>query len=376
MKLLFVTNHYLPGYKAGGPIKSVFSLCESMKSDFDITVMTSNHDFGEIKPYEDVESDKVISSDKYNIIYLSKINIGSIKKYINEINPEVVYLNSFFSKLTLIILLLKKLKLIKSKIILAPRGEISDGALSLKAKKKKTFLKLAQIINLYTKDILFHATDRIEKDDIQSLFPNKIIEIPNLTTSNIENFDSSKKESGKLKIVFLSRISQKKNLIYALEILKEIDKENVLFDIYGTKEDKGYWNRCEDIINTFKHITVNYKGSLKPVEIPKILSQYHLFFLPTKNENFGHVIVEAMQSGLIPLISDQTPWNDLEEQHVGYSIELKNKDGFIDAINQILNYNDEEFIEQSKHVKNYIDKKLDNNVSVSKYISMFQDRLK
>jgi glycosyltransferase involved in cell wall biosynthesis len=370
-KILIITNHYLPGYKAGGPIKSVSLLCENLENTFNITVMTSNHDSGELESYKNIEYDKVIHHNKYNIVYLSKINIKSISKKINFLNPDVIYLNSFYSKLTRTVLLLKKLKFIKAKIILAPRGELSEGALSIKSKKKSIFIKLIKIINLYDKDITFHATDKIEKEDIKKLFSNNVIEIENLTTKSNKAVADIKKQTGKLKIIFLSRISRKKNLLYGLKVLKKVDNVNIIFDIYGTKEDMGYWTECHKVIKEFNHLKIVFKGPVKPIDIPKVLNQYHLFFLPTKNENFGHAIVESMQSGLIPLISDQTPWNDLERYNAGYSLNLVKKDVFVKAINCVLDYNQEDFLEKSNNVKRYIDEKLDYEASVNKYIEMF-----
>jgi len=371
-KILIVTNHYLPGYKAGGPIKSISSICENLKNDFDITVMTSNHDFGDTELYSDIKFDEVVKLKKYDAVYLSKITLKSVKKQILYLSPDIIYLNSFFSKFTFFVLLLKKLRLVNTKIILAPRGELSQGALSLKAKKKSFFIKIAKILNLYSKDLIFHATDKIEKDDIKKLFyKNEIVEIPNLTI--VPNIQSKGivKNKWELKIIFLSRISAKKNLLYALEILKEIDSENIVFDIYGTKEDIKYWDKCEKLINSLKYVQVNYKGSVKPIDIHNIMSQYHLFFLPTKNENFGHAIVEAMQIGVIPLISDQTPWNDLEKYEAGWSLALDDRNSFIERIKEIRDYTQEEFNIKSENVLNYIDNKLDNRKFIEEYKKLF-----
>jgi len=375
-KLLIVTNHYLPGYKAGGPIKSISSICKNLKDDFDITVMTLNHDFGEKEPYKNIEFNKSINLNGYNVIYLSKINILQVYKHIKDLKPNIIYLNSFFSKFSILILILNKLRLINSSIILAPRGELSSGALSLKSNKKKLFLKSARIINLYSKDIILHSTDKIEFNDIKNIFPkNKIVEIANLSNLIVSDNIIDKKQN-QLKIVFLSRISEKKNLLYALDILKAIDIQGITFDIYGPKEDITYWKECENIIKDMKNINVSYKGTIKPIEVFNILSNYHLFFLPTKNENFGHAIVEAMQVGVISLISDQTPWNDLEKYNAGWAISLNKKDIFIEKIKELLSYDDIEFKKKSNNVKKYISKKLNNNELIIEYIKMFNKKVK
>lgn len=375
MKILILTNHYLPGYKAGGPIKSVSSLCINLQNNFDITVLTSDHDFGDTKPYENIELDQYVNIDKYKTIYLSKISFESIKKNIYLIQPDVIYLNSFFSKMTQIVLLLKKLGIVKSKIIVAPRGELSSGALSIKSKKKNLFLKVLKFGNFISKDLVFHSTDFIESKDIKKLFVNKIVQIPNLT-SIISNIEIIEKKEDELRIVFLSRISSKKNLLFALEILQGMDESNVVFDIYGTKEDIPYWNDCEKSITSFRNIRVRYKGSLNPTEITKSLAQYHVFFLPTLNENFGHAIVEAMQVGLIPVISDQTPWNDLSKHNAGWALSLGNNQSFIDAIKEIKDMNNDLFVEISSNVKKYIVEKLDNEKSIKMHKQMFEEVIK
>ena len=65
MKLLIITDHYLPGYKAGGPIKSIETLCDNIKKVLHVTVMTSNFDLGEDNPYENILFDKILSVNGY-----------------------------------------------------------------------------------------------------------------------------------------------------------------------------------------------------------------------------------------------------------------------------------------------------------------------
>ena len=59
----------------------------------------------------------------------------------------------------------------------------------------------------------------------------------------------------------------------------------------------------------------------------------NLFFLPTKGENFGHIIYESIMSYVPCLISDQTPWTIVNDLKVGASYNLKDKKKFINFIN-------------------------------------------
>ena len=46
--------------------------------------------------------------------------------------------------------------------------------------------------------------------------------------------------------------------------------------------------------------------------------------------NSGHGIQEALSAGYVALISDQTPWQDLEESGVGAAIPLDQPRRFVD----------------------------------------------
>ena len=56
------------------------------------------------------------------------------------------------------------------------------------------------------------------------------------------------------------------------------------------------------------HVVVDYKGEVLPPDVPSVFASADLFVFPTKGENFGHVILEALSVGTPVLTSDQTPW--------------------------------------------------------------------
>lgn len=368
-----VTNHYLPGFKAGGPVKSIAALHDNLRASFDLCVMTSDRDHGDSTAYSEIQRDKINSYGDYNILYLSQLGFLNVILNLKKANPRIIYLNSFFSKLTRIILIMKYVRLINSPIVLAPRGELSKGALSIGRFKKQIFLFFSKILRLHS-SVTFHATDEIEARDIQKHYLiNQIVTIPNLTAKYSPSLNSIiYKKPGELRIVFVSRISKKKNLLFALEMLGQIHKGGIIFDIYGPIEDNKYWEACcEEILKLNKSVFVTYKGTLRPSDVYSTLSKYHVFLMPTLDENFGHVIVEAMQCGCIPIISDQTPWRNLEKQGVGWSINLDEKAAYIAAINEVVIYNNQMFFEKSKRVKEYIETKIDNEGLVIEYKKMF-----
>ena len=375
-KLLIITRWYLPATKSGGTVRSIVALVNGLKDYFDITILTSDRDLGSNIPYKNIEFDKLIDSNGVSIAYLSRLDVKNIEKYINMVNPDTIYINSFFDIMTQGVMLLKLFGKIKSKIVVAPRGELAEGALSIKATKKKIYLLIYRLLNI-SKGVIFHATSKEDYIDINRMFPyNKIEIIQNAKEENNNSYSLPLKEINSLKIIFLSRVAVVKNLDYTLEILRDYTFDGFIeFDIYGPLEDKAYWSKCENIINIInesqKNIKVSYKGFVEPDNISTTLSNYHLFFMPTKGENFGHAIVEAMKVGLVPLISNKTPWQNLENIDAGFSLDLNNKESFVTALNQVLLLNNENFLKKSTNVKSYINKKVNNKKTLSKYLEFF-----
>ena len=372
-KLLIITRWYLPATKSGGTVRSVYGLVNSLKDDFKITILTSDRDLGAMEPYKDIEFNTLLSKDRVSIVYLSKLSIFNFYKYTQLAKPNVIYINSFFDITTQSIMILKFLKLIKIAIVIAPRGELASGALSIKTTKKRVYLWFYKLFNL-SKNIIFHSTSKEDFIDIQNIFPyNKVELIQNIKEQNNETYILPNKKKNQLKMVFLSRIVPIKNLLYGLEVLQRVEVNGtIIFDIYGPNEDKIYWEKCQKIIKMLPdNIKVSYRGFAEPDIIDKILSNYHLFFLPTRGENFGHAIVEAMQVGLIPLISDKTPWRNLDSFDAGFSLELKKPDIFLESIKRVLLFDNDEFLRWSQNVKEYIYKNVDSDRTIQQYKSFF-----
>lgn len=367
-KILIFTDSFLPGFKGGGPITSISNLVSLLNNHFDILICTKDRDFGDIEPYKGIEQNKIIKYKEYNVIYLSSMDKQNLSKAIVDFNPDLLYLNSFFSKTTQLVMFLNKFTF-KKKLIVAPRGELQDNALNIKKTKKSIYLFIYKLFRLY-KNTYFHSTDTIETKSIKDIFGiDTINQLQNVV--KIDNFEALTKKENELKLVFVSRVSRKKNLHYALNLLKNI-KYNVVFDIYGPKEDMVYWKECQNIIDTLpENISVSYKGSLAQNKIVDKMREYNAFLFPTLSENFGHVIVEAMQAGLVPIISDQTPWLNLDDINVGWDIPLSNEKLYVKAIEQLYEISSEEYTKKSLAIMKYIHNKLDMKKLTKDYTNFF-----
>ncbi len=373
-KLLIVTRWYLPATKSGGTVRSVSALVNGLKEDFEVSIVTSDRDLGADEPYSGVEFDKWTLHRGIPIVYLSRLDLKSMSRCIATKRPDIIYLNSFFDITTQLVMFLKFIGKIEATIVLAPRGELAKGALSIKSTKKRLYLLFYKLLNL-SKNIIFHATSKEDMLDIKKIFPsNRVVVIQNPKEESSQSYRLPLKEKNRLKMVFISRIAPVKNLLYALEILAQSKfTGSILFDIYGPDEDKEYWRACKEMIKKLPpNIQVDYRGFVEPSQIGDRLSNYHLFFLPTKGENFGHAIVEAMRVGLIPIISDKTPWQNLEDFNAGFSLSLEDSKAFFEAIEKVLEMDDEQFRRSSNGVKKYISNRVNSKKNLKEYKDFFK----
>jgi len=379
--ILVFIDWFWPGYLAGGPVQSIISLVNYLGADVNFKIVTTNKDLNSNDPYPGIETNKWIVSPTGCEVYYCDVAVldsNAIKKIVDETKFDKVYINSFFSKKFSILPLQILNKYYKNtEVILAPRGMLGDGALAIKKFKKKAFLLYSKLTGLHAR-VTWHATSAQEEDEIQRNFSpkTKIFKISNLP-KKLNSTRVKIKEKGKLNLCFISRISEKKNLIYALHILLGIRKQEIRYNIYGPLEDQSYWEKCEQVISDMpSNIQVVHKGSVNPKDIESVLADEHMMFLPTQNENFGHSIVESLLCGCPVIISDQTPWNDLQAHNAGFAIPLNDKQKFVEAITECATLDQEEFSSRSQNAINYISKKIDLELITSQYKILFNEATK
>ena len=80
--------------------------------------------------------------------------------------------------------------------------------------------------------------------------------------------------------------------------------------------------------------------------------KYDVFYFPTKSENFGQVIWESLSCGCPVLISDQTPWNNIENHHVGWVRSLSMVENFSKVLQGIIDNNLEYYFDR-ENIYNY-----------------------
>ncbi len=309
---------------------------------YDIYVLTTDTDHGKTEPYPEVKAGEWIFNDslKCHINYLAKksLRIRQIIREIRKSNADFIYLNHLFSPYFVIAPLAYRLfNKTRAKWIVCPRGALFPSALNHKRFKKLPVMWLYRLFRLSSK-VIFHATTPEEAEVIRQHFSKPLIRLAgNIPDLMQPNFRPIEKKKDELVCLFVARIVPIKNLLFLLDTLAKINNVyKVSVEIIGPKEDTEYWNTC---LNQIRQLPSNIEtidcGPLPTSDISGHLFKSHLYVLPTLGENFGHSIFSALLHGRPVLISDRTPWRQLNERQAGWDLPLEQPEAFVRTIESV-----------------------------------------
>ena len=366
-------GRYLPGYKDGGPVRSIKNLTDFLGDEYEFNILTCDRDHGDVNQYPNIKVNEWNKVEKANVYYVSPkgFKFSIIKELAN--NCDLVYICGCFSDYAINSLILKRFNAIKVPVIIASMGLFSPLEFKLKYKKKKLFTTVFNTLGLFKK-IYWSATSKLEISEIKQQVKandNQFFIAEDLPRM-VEKIQIKKeKEENHLDITWISRITQKKNLLQAIKILNEV-KYPITFTIYGTVHTEEYWNECKKQLNSLsENISWQYHGTIESEQVVQTMSKHHVFLFPTLGENYGHVIQEALSAGCPCIISDQTPWQDLEDNGVGFVHSLENESEFVQSIEYYAKMNEREFNKIAQSALNYAIKNSNDKVQNTGYRQIF-----
>jgi hypothetical protein len=399
--LVFVYDHFYPDYSAGGPVTSLANLARLLSepslprsgnlSDpslprsgnlsepslpqrgnppiHNIKIITSSVYYDSRKTFEGIPLNQWTSYNNYTVWYAD--SKSSINKALDSIgHNSIIYLNGIFSQ-TFFLHVLRRAKARNLDVVISPRGMLQEGALRGKALKKNVYLFLLKLFGSL-KGARWHATDEQERNDIRKHFGRnlEVDVIPNVARLPLTNNVVIEKTPGTLKLVCFSLISRKKNVKFLIDLLTTSKLPGITLDIVGPIKDPGYWMECQASIKNTNGV-VKYLGVRHPGQVSEMLSAYHLFILPTHGENFGHAIMESMSAFRPVMISEHTPWKDVEPFKGGFSLPLVTSK-WEDKLKEARDWSQPDFDKACVGAMDYFRSKINMSGLRSMYLSLFR----
>ncbi|MEQ9188113.1 MAG: glycosyltransferase family 4 protein [Cryomorphaceae bacterium] len=361
-RVLILSDWYVPGFKAGGPITSVHRMVQQLNGSFEFSILTRNTDWHDPHPY-DVPIDVWVKADGALVKYLSHPSASRVWQEVEASEYDVLYLNGIYSPVFNAFPLLRCL-LFKSRkqVIVAPRGMLNANAIALKPLKKRTLLWLYRILGIENK-VIFHSTGEKESAAIRSVYSNARIE----EAANLPPVPDAYPEQERNGMLSVARISPVKN---TLALLRALDGEaHIGLKLVGTADDSNYLEQCIDIVD--RNEGMEWLEGKGPGEIETLYRSAKFFISMTTGENFGHAIIEALSNGCPVIISDQTPWNDVLECGAGWVIPLVDEEAWKRVIAEASSMENEAYLAMSRKAVDYVKRKFDVEQLREQYTNLF-----
>lgn len=321
-RVLHVTPSFYPATAWGGPIFSTLAVCDGVATEAGVAVEVLTTDAAGPARADRLTERHTRFAAGYDVIYARRL-VG------RDVSPEllarllpairradVVHLTATYSFPTLPTLGL--CRLLKRPVVWSPRGAIQARQEWTEAasRSKLLFEKIAR--SLAPKRTVLHVTAPVEAELTARAMPGMGVKIiPNSVEIPVEPSAFPRSEPGDrpLRLMFLSRVHEKKGLDLLLSALADLP--GVTLDVYGTG-DEAYIDglkRMSGALGVGDRVV--FHGHVNGEARETAYRSADLFVLPSHSENFGNVIAEALAYGVPVVTTTATPWAAIAQRGCG-----------------------------------------------------------
>ncbi|TBO42202.1 XrtY-associated glycosyltransferase XYAG1 [Pedobacter kyonggii] len=402
MKIIQITASYKPAYIYGGPIQSVAKLCEAMaalsdkreaESEVNLQVLTTTaNGSSEL----DLPICKPVLVDGVKVTYFkrwtkdhSHFSPGLLLNLRKEIlhcvqddktgdkdNKLVVHIHAWWNLVSILSCLVAKWY--KIPVVLSPRGMLT----SYTQTNRNSFFKKLLHRSIGKKLLQYchiHATSEQEKQDILEIVtPKSIIIIPNLVNFQLPVFSSQlavphkplKVDDSPFRLIFLSRIEEKKGLELLFDALSLLDIDWRLTIAGSGKKEYVSGLRAKAQSLKLDH-RINWIGQVSDQDKYGLMAKHDILVLTSFNENFANVVIESLSAGTPVLVSQQVGLSDyVNERELGWICTLEINDIKEKLINS---YHAQEARAKVRRLApEIIRKDFDDQILANRYLEMYK----
>lgn len=370
MKVLQINASYKPAFIYGGPTMSVSILAEQLtKAGVWVNVFTTTANGANELP---VEISKPVMIDGVKTIYFKRLTKDHTHfsppllahVWRNAKDFDVVHIHAWWNLVSVLSCLAAVMRNVP--VVLSPRGTLSNYSFNNKNSRSKNIIQALLGKSLLRKCYI-HTTSENELSSVNAIVKSKgSFNIPNFIELGENKLPVNNHPVAYLKLIYLSRIEEKKGLDILLDALKTV---TIPYKLTIAGDGNA------DYINHLKGIAVknNISDKINWIGFQQenkfdVLREHDLFILPSHDENFGNVVIESLSVGTPVLISEKVGLADyVKENGMGWICQT-NAISVSNAINAIYGHKDmldairacapgkiEDDFNESRLVQRYID---------------------
>ena len=327
MNIVHIVPTFYPATYWGGPIYSVYGLCNALVKipGVSLKVLTTDAASHSRSDSVDVSDFPMHYPGGYEVYFCHRLWGASfspsmlLKLWAMIRLADVVHLTAVYSSPTIPTLLI--CRLLGKSLVWSPRGALQRWDGSTKPLVKDAWERICNMLIKPGKCFL-HVTSEAEAIAGLERMPKTIAKlIPNAVDIPERLPDKAWLPAGKLRLLYIGRIHPKKGIENLLQAIKILDDESITLSIYGTGDD-GYTQSLHQLVDKLgMEKSVKFYGHVVGEEKKKVFMQADLCVVPSFTENFGMVIAEALVHGVPVISSKGTPWQEMESRGCGLWIE-------------------------------------------------------
>lgn len=219
------------------------------------------------------------------------------------------------------------------KLIMSPRGTLSEHSLARSALLKKVFWRLLQGPAV-ARAAAFHATSHQECLDIRrmgfrqpvAILPNGV-DVPDVYSGQVKPFR---------RLLFLGRLHPIKGLNHLLKVWQSLQGEHADWElvIVGPDND-GHQSELERMAWDLDLQRCRFVGPAYGADKLRAYREADLYVLPTLSENFGMTVAEALAAGTPVVTTRNAPWQGLITNDAGWWLD-EGTDALIAGLGQAM----------------------------------------
>ncbi len=225
---------------------------------------------------------------------------------------EVVHVHSWWNWVVLGAMLVCRWR--RFRTLFSPHGML--GAYTLRSRWRRCFQHT--IGRWLLSHARWHATSRFEYEELRTIaLDAPLFCLPNVAPlPDGEICPTDKREGSPARLLFLSRIDPKKGLDFLLEVLAGLDTHLDWEMTIAGDADAEYGRQIRALAfekGLDRHL--HWVGWTEGEAKWGLLAQSDLLVLPSRNENFAVVVLEALSVGTAVVLSDQVGLADYVQEH-------------------------------------------------------------
>jgi glycosyltransferase involved in cell wall biosynthesis len=320
LRILHVVPSFVPAWRYGGPIESVYQLCKHLAgAGCEVKVLTTDADG--LDHVLDVDTTRDVEMARgLHVRYCRRVLRHSVSPsllvrlfaYVRE--ADLVHLHAVYSFPTLPTLL--ACRMLRRPVVWSPRGALQSWSGMRRGATKHAWDRLC--LSLAPSETVLCVTSHSESNDSRAHLPGIATEV---IANGVEIPDILRREPacGKLRLMYLGRLDPKKAISNLLEACHILTNDAVAYSltIAGDGEEKyvSELRASSERLSLSPHTA--FVGHVERKRLSELFGRTDVLVLPSHIENFGNVVPEALAHGVPVIASTGTPWSRLEEVGCG-----------------------------------------------------------